>query len=543
MFLDLSEAKKTRLFPEPPPAPKPAKRTLSAASVPGSMLSGLSGNYGFAGAKYNRLTEDFLAAQRSADQDLFGDNIRLRARARKLAVDNPFARKFLAMVVQNVTGPAGILMQAKVKNEHGKATEQTKRINQRIEEEWKNWCEVGSCSADGRFSFAELQQLAIKNVAREGENLVKLAYDRSFNPTGFALQPLDNDQLDDTLMRRESDTVQVRLGVEVNQYQRPTAYHLWASHPFEAAGLGTRLRSRIPAADVIHSFVSERPVQTRGYTWMSAAILPLHHYERYDEATVVAARASAAKFGVIQREAAEGYTEDEDEDVNGEQSSDTNGAGLMNASPGEMMTLGPGETLNYIDPKFPTQTYRDFTRTTLRNIASGLLVSYPSLANDLEGVNFSSIRAGLLDERDSWRIIQRWFIDHFLKPVFDAWLRMALLTTLQDIELSPRQKRQVAWRARGWPWVDPLKDAQSTILDLQNGLDTYENTLAEMGLDFEEVMTQRASEQKFIEDLKLRLGTDIRGIADSASDVAGGTDGSGAAAQQDEQKGKSGGGQ
>ncbi len=94
-------------------------------------------------------------------------------------------------------------------------------------------------------------------------------------------------------------------------------------------------------------------------------------------------------------------------------------------------------------------------------------------------MNFSSICAGLLDERDSWRVLQRWFIDHFCKPLFDKWLRMALLTVLSDISLSPHQMRMFTWRARGWDWVDPLKDGQASVLECRNGLEALTQQLAE----------------------------------------------------------------
>lgn len=520
-FLDLSEAKQTRLFPKAePPAPPIAKRSLSPQNSP-ALLGAPGGSGGFAAARVNRLTADFVAKWRSADQDLYGDNIMLRGRARKLAVDNPFGRKFLAMVGQNIVGPAGILMQAKVTNENGKSTAETKKINRRIEEEWKRWGRVGRCTADGRFSWSELQLMAIKNCAREGENLVKDVYGRQFNETGYALQPLDNDQLDDTMMQATGNGGSIRMGVEVDQYRRPLAYHLWSGHPNDIMP-GVRERVRVPAAEVTHTAIWERPAQSRGYTWMAASILSLNMYGGYTEAELVAARMSAAKFMVIQQQVADGFSGDEDE-----AGDDTNedGTQIMSGNSGEAMVLDPGQTANFIDPKHPTQAFRDFTRTTIRNIASGLLVSYPSLANDLEGVNFSSIRAGLLDERDCWRILQRWFIDHFCEPIFQKWLRMALLTTLSDINLSPAQREQISWKPRGWDWVDPLKDAQAMVLKLQNGLITYADALASLGLDFEELMTERAREQAFIEALGVKLGTDIRGIADTADD--------GAAAQQD----------
>ena len=78
----------------------------------------------------------------------------------------------------------------------------------------------------------------------------------------------------------------------------------------------------------------------------------------------------------------------------------------MSGNTGEAMVMDPGQHVNFIDPRFPTNTHKEFMQSVLRNISSALLVMYPSLANDLEGVNFSSIRAGLVDERDMWRIVQ-----------------------------------------------------------------------------------------------------------------------------------------
>jgi lambda family phage portal protein len=524
-LLDLSEAKATRLFPEQ----KTKKRTMSPENTPA--ILGMAGKTGFAAAKLNRLTEDWMAMSRSADNDLFGDNRRLRARARKLAIDNPHARKFLQMVKQNVVGPRGIQLQAKITNANGKMTAQTKKMSAKLEEAWNAWGEKGSCTADGKFNFTTVQQMAVVNAAREGENIAKKVYGRQFNPFGFALQAIDNDQLDDTMMVPGQNGSEIRMGVEVDRYRRPLAYWLWDGHPYDILGPGY-VRRRVPADQVIHTYQCERPAQTRGYTWMSAAMLELNMYGKYNEAELVAARASAAKFMVIETDGGDGYT-GEDEDAEGD---DINSDGTlrMSANAGEALVLDQGQKANFIDPKHPTQAFRDFTRTALRNIASGLLVSYPNLANDLENVNFSSIRAGLLDERDCWRIIQAWFIDDFLKPVYYAWVEMAKLTVLADLNLTPEQWKQVGWKARGWEWVDPLKDGQAAILKLQNGLTTYADELGKQGLDFEETIDERAREQKYIEKAGLKMGTDIRGIADSADDVPGATDGKGSPADSDE---------
>ncbi len=492
------------------------KRTMTPEQYQQLFSGSGGGNGGFTAARLTRLTGDFVGRNVSADQDLFGDNYRLRARARSLAVDNFMAKKFLAMVSQNVVGPAGVLMQAKVRGSNGKETAETKRINQRIEEEWSRWCKAGRCTADGKFSFVGLQILAIKNCAREGENLAKDVYGIEFNDVGYAVQILDNDQLDDSMMLNSGEN-QVRMGVEVNQYGRPQAYHLFTSHPNDILG-GQRARKRVPAQFVTHTAVWERPGQTRGYTWLSASMLQMNQYGKYDEAVVVASRYAASAPAYLESTAPEGYFADEDDEDGGGNGRNSDGTEYLSGDTGEIPNLPPGQSIKFADPRFPTNNHQSYTRTVLRNIASGLLVSYQSLANDLEGVNFSSIRAGMLDERDSWKILQRWFIEQFLEPIFQKWLAMARLTVLSDIVLTSAQCEMISWKPRGWDWVDPLKDAQAIVLKLQNGLITYADALASLGLDFEETMTERAMEQAFLETLGITLGTDIRGQADTAED-------------------------
>lgn len=480
------------------------KRALGdPGTIPSSLLGG-SGGGSFLAARVNDITRDFIGKNASADSELWGDGRRMRARARDLSVNSPFGRKFLANLSQNVVGPGGILMQAKVRNEYGQDTAATKRINKRIEEEWARWCKKGRATADGKFSWLGLQHLVIKNCGREGENLVKDVYGREFNQVGYALQMLDNDQLDDTMMQQLDNGNQVRMGVEVNGYMRPIAYHLFSGHPQDMLSRN-RDRVRVPADQITHTAVFERPGQSRGYTWMAAAISPMNQLNRYEEAVIVAARASAAKFFAIQQQAAEGWSPEDEDDEAADDSS------VYTAEAGEGWKLDPGQTLNFIDPRFPSPNHKQFMQAMLRSIATGLLTDYPTLANDLEGVNFSSIRAGMLDTRDCYRIIQQWFIEYFCEPIFQKWLRMALLTVLKDVQLSEVQREQISWKPRGWDWVDPLKDAQAIVLKLRAGLITYADALATLGLDFEETMTERAMEQAFIEALGIQLETDITG--------------------------------
>ena len=154
----------------------------------------------------------------------------------------------------------------------------------------------------------------------------------------------------------------------------------------------------------------------------------------------------------------------------------------------------------------------------LRRIASGLDVSYNSLANDLEGVNFSSIRAGVLEERDEWAQLQNWFIDAFLEPVFDEWFPRAMTAgTLLMPNGSPLPVAKAAkfsaheWQGRRWQWVDPLKDIDAARQAIRTGIASPQMIAAQNGVDVEDVLRGIAA----FEAMAKSLGVQAVNLQDS----------------------------
>jgi lambda family phage portal protein len=114
-------------------------------------------------------------------------------------------------------------------------------------------------------------------------------------------------------------------------------------------------------------------------------------------------------------------------------------------------------------------------------------VSYNALASDLEGVNYSSMRSGLLIERDQWRICQSLMKESFLQPIFEYWISMALLSGALALDSrDPSRFTEGKWKARGWQWVDPLKDTQANTLAINAGLTSRSACMAEEGEDAED---------------------------------------------------------
>jgi lambda family phage portal protein len=472
----------------------------------------------FSGASGSRLTLDWVAPILSPDQECRGNLRLLRARARELVRNNPIAKHFLNMLSANVAGPKGMRYQSLVRDKNG---EINREVNKQIEAAWEEWSKKGNCTVDGRLSFRAVQDLALRTEAMDGECFVRKV--RGFdNRWGFALQLLDADQVDHLFSRPPGNRSgegnnEVRLGVEVDSWGKPVTYWVNPGHPSDFGG--SILRQPIPAEQIVHIFDGYRPNQTRGLTWFHSVMMSLKMLNGYMEAEMVAARTGAAKMGVLECTDATAYDQP-----------DADKPFRMEANPGMLEAIPPGYKLSTWAPDHPSNAFENFVKTNLRWVASGMGASYNALANDLIGVNYSSLRSGLLIERDHWKIVQTHFAEDFMQPVFDEWLKMSLLSGAlklgsRDAALFNKGK----WIARGWQWVDPYKETQAAILSVAAALQTRDQIISDRGGDYEEVFEQLAEEKKVAQQFGIELVTELpaRPTTQNNPSVAEGEDNSG----------------
>ncbi len=268
-------------------------------------------------------------------------------------------------------------------------------------------------------------------------------------------------------------------------------------HPSDFGG--SLLRERIAADQIIHLFDPYRVNQTRGITWFHAVMMSLKMLDGYMEAEMVAARTGAAKMAFLACTDPAAY----------DQPSPTEPLRL-DAEPGTIEQLPPGYDLKPFTPDHPSNAFEQFVKTSLRWVASGLGASYNALANDLQGVNYSSLRSGLLIERDHWKVAQKHLVEEFMQPVFDDWLKMSILTgALKLGSLDWEKFRKGKWIPRGWQWVDPYKETQAAVMGIAAALQTREAVIADRGGDIEEVFEQLAEEDKMAEQFGIDLVADI----------------------------------
>jgi lambda family phage portal protein len=447
-------------------------------------------------AQTGRLFSDFVASSRSADAEIRPALKSIRHRCRDLARNDEYARRFLSLMKTNVIGDKGVSVQVKAKNADGSFDSPGNSI---IENAFKAWTRKGICTVDGRYSWKDAQRFAAEALARDGELLVRLVTYPG-NQFNFAIEFLEVDLLDEDQNEDLPNGNKIRMGVEIDQFHRPVAYHLLASHPGDAEYATTlaKKRTRIPAEKMLHIYAPDRAQQTRGVPWMAAAVAPLKQLNGMREAVLVAERVSASKMGFFVSPSGDEFVGDDIENSY---------TPIIEANPGTFHQLAPGQDFKTFDPSTGSNNFADFEKAILRGIASALGVSYASISNDLTQTSYSSIRQGALEDRDFYKVLHDFMIEHFVQPVFRAWLMAAMDNGAIPIPPTRFDKfaDNVEFRARGFAWVDPQREMNASVIGLNSGILSMQDVANQYGRDIEDVMDQIVLEKQMADDRGIEL--------------------------------------
>lgn len=484
----------------------------------------------YAAAEINRLTADWSSMLLSADVDLRTGIRRLRGAARSTVRDTAFGTRYVHWIEENVIGDKGIQLQAKTRTTRGELNE---NLNEQIERAWMEWSLSDNASASGRWSWLALQRLTARTLPQDGEYLLRIVR-MAPNPYLFALHPLDVDLIDDQLIldaEKAPNGHEIRMGVEIDQWERPIGYWMWTRHPTDLASIQSRRRVFIPASEILHDFVQTRPGQTRGVTFFAPVLINQQMLAAYVEAEITRARIAASNMGAIQ------YDPDKAGGSGafvqpGQQPDQVPGLQTIpqEVEPGRIMRLGPGEQFVSTEFGASTSAVGDFIKYSARNLAAGLNVSYSSLSGDLESVNYSSIRAGIVSERDFAKLLQGWLAERLHRRVFNAWLPYAILAgKLPAIaQQAVQDPRAIVWRPRGWSSVDPRNDIEAHHLAIALGVNSRTRVAAQQGYDYEELIEELAEEQKVADEKNVSinpLGLTVKGEDPNADPGGDATEG------------------
>ena len=352
--------------------------------------------------------------------------------------------------------------------------------------------------------------LAYRQYCLAGEGVGVLGWDAS-RPVHTTLRNVDPDLLINPYGSPNSATY--RDGVELNSSGAAVAYHFRVGHPadpyaapgdHEVKRLERELKFGRPK--VLHFFDVRRPGQTRGISRLAPIIETLkmeNHYRRVElQAAVINAVLAAFIKSPMGPDAIEEMFGDGDAGTAVEYQahrssyySDTNELSLGGA---KIATLFPNDEIGVVNTARPASQFADFETAVLRQIASGLNISYEQLASDWSKTDYSSARAAMLEIWRSWIARRTSFAQGFSQLYLMAWLEervdrkiIRLPSQAPDFHAHWVAYARSKWIGSGRGFVDPVKEVQAAAMKVALGLSTLEDEAAELtGSDFFDNMDQ-----------------------------------------------------
>lgn len=461
------------------------------------------GRRNYYAAQETRFTGGWNSGKNSADAVLSRDLAKIRGRSRDLVRNNPYARRAQQIVVNNVIG-SGIGMQGNVTLPRGGLMT---KVNDSIEAAWHEWTYASSCHTGGVLCFGDFERLIMGEVFTTGEAFVRM-HMRPFGESRvpLALEYIEPERIADEFEVPQPGVQKIRMGIEVDEFGKAQAYYMHTLHPGEhRADLEQRdALIRVPRETILHLYVCTRWPQHRGEPWMHATARRLFDMDAYSEAEIIAARVSAAYMGFLKTPG------------NGPNTDAVDGQRQLTLEPGVIEQIGLEDEFISHNPNRPNSQMDPFMRYMLREVASGSGLSYESLSRDYSQSNYSSSRLSLLDDRDTWRSLQQWFIRSFRYPLHKVWMQQAVLggaipaLPVESYLVEPERYNAVKFKPRGWSWVDPTKEVEAYKEAIRAGMTTLTDVIAQTanGQDLEDVLDTRRRELDLMESMGLKTDTD-----------------------------------
>ena len=456
-------------------------------------------------ALFNRLRGDRVQA-RAIDYDGAGGGRRLRHAgemplplAAQIAGRMPLARRARYLVGSNGFAAAGVsawesaLVGSGIKPQ---SAHPVPEVRTKINAAFNEW--TRRADADGLLDFYGLQALAARRLVTDGEVFSVFVH----ADDELRLRMLDGEQVNGAYHTELAFGSRVVAGIEFDQNGKRLAIHAWKQRPGLPVAITLEL-IRIPIEDVCQIFKPETPGQVRGISWFAPVLLRLVDLDAAHDAQLMRQKVAALLTGYI--------TSPDNGAAGFEGRPEDDGALESGLEPGTLKVLRPGQDIRFSDPARVGREVIEFLEITAAEIAAGLGVPFEQLTTDLRRVNFSSIRAGLVEFRRRTEAIQFNVLVHqFCDPVWRRWVTTEILAgrlAAPGFERDPEPYLSANWLPPKTHWVDPLKDAEGEVMAIGAGLMSRRQAVAARGYDLEALDKEIAEDRANAKSLGLDFST------------------------------------
>ncbi len=492
---------------------------------------------------YSQDMENWQPSLRNPDSEINWDRDRVVARTRDLVRNNGWAKGGIVGRIADAAVGADFhpipTPNWRALSRFDKAFDATwaAEYAAAVRSEWSLWADDVNFHSDASRTLTMTQQyyLAYLHFLIDGEALGMMLWAPERAGHGGARYStvhagIDPDRLSNPYQM--VDTHDRRGGVQIDNLGAPLGYHIRAAHQNDWYDETLSMEwDYFPRETpwgrpiVVHYFDKERADQHRGNSILTPILSRFKMLDKYDTATLQAAvlRTIVGFFlkspydsDQVARAMEDGHAEDPEDPFIGMMGARAEWHSKHGVSLGgvRMPLLAPGESIETAQGGNHADDFDAFETSFLRNFAASTGQSYEEVSGDFRHTNYSSYRGAMLQ---SWRTLIRrraGFASRYAAQIYAAWLEEALDTHLSDVLPNNAPDyvdlrtayASARWIGPGRGFVDPVKEAQGLVLQLDAGLTTLSDSTSQVsGRYYLDILDERQVETAQMKMRGLRL--------------------------------------
>lgn len=466
---------------------------------------------------------------RSADAEIMRDAAKVRARARDLERNHPYARQAIRI---SRLGVVGKRLRYSCRPDYrflGIDFEEAVRWGQEFERLWEQYAHGPGFYIDAgrRMSFSQLVGLAHDRDFVDGESLTTAEWRKTPSKWQSCFQAVDIDRLSNPNGAPES--LYLKGGVMLSELSEPLGYYIRDSHPADIALLGTRtttwsfVRRETDWGRTVamHSYDVARAGQTRGISELASVASDMKMGREYTENALAAAILQSSYAAVMVSQ--QNYKEALELIAASPPSTDGSQPSIVDMALEtleaaaayhehakirfngvQVPMLFPGEDLKLLTPGQKADSLADFQSHATKAYAAGTGTDPISVSQDYSDVNYSAAKMSVASNYRSYEARRERLVSTVAVPMVRNFLEevvhsgaMPLPKGVQPVDFYDAIDALIGGKfiTAGAPMLDPVKERQGQKLGMEIGVETLQDICAEEGKDWLELLDQQQREK------------------------------------------------
>lgn len=407
----------------------------------------------------------------------------LRSQARTVSVSNSLASGFFEMLTSEILGEQGLILDV---------SSGDPKFDKKIEDMFFKW--ESECCPYAVYDFEDIEEMAIIAFYRDGEVFLRL-----HKKDTLQIELIDANLVDNNYTNEAKN---IKCGIErAKDSLTPLFYYIRKDN---------RELLKVPADQIVHIKKPLIPQQFRGISKMASSIIDIEDKDRLRTSELDRATLSSKITGFFIRKNDDGAIDfgDPADEMQNQQKDELNLP--TKAEVGKMGVIDEDMDVKFVESHAPTNI-EYYLKSTDREVARSLGVSYHTYTGDLREVNYSSIRQGTTSERRNFRRLQGFFRRKFHTPIFKAWAECELLKG----EITPSEYKKVisnfTFKPQGWEYIDPTKEVNANKTAIDSGFKSITEVLREKGIEHDNFISDLNKDLEIAELLsKIKQAKEVK---------------------------------